>query len=151
MESPMTQTSPNRRCFEITKYISIYTYDIDYAGHVSNIAYFRWLEEMRFKLFEENFPMKGFVDQGLLPIIASSSIEYKRSVTLFDKPIGHMWLDEVRAASVLFKGEIRLNGEVTTIASHVGLFVSKETMRPVRLPREIADKYRELTQASSLK
>lgn len=143
----MTQISTARRCFEITKDISIYTYDIDYAGHVSNIAYFRWLEEMRFKLFEENFPMKGFVDQGLMPIIASSSIEYKRSITLFDKPIGYMWLEEVRPASVIFRGEIKLNGEVTTIASHVGLFVSRETMKPVRLPRVIADKYREWKQA----
>lgn len=146
MESVMTQTSTARRCFEITKNISIYTYDIDYAGHVSNIVYFRWLEEMRYQLFEENFPMKGFVDQGLMPIIASSSIEYKRSITLFDKPIGHMWLDEVRPASVVFRGEIKLNGEVTTVASHIGLFVNRQTMKPVRLPRLIADKYRSLTQ-----
>jgi len=35
------------RAFEISTPIAIRTYDIDFAGIVSNIVYLRWLEDMR--------------------------------------------------------------------------------------------------------
>lgn len=133
-----------KRCFEVTKPISIGTYDIDFAGHVSNIAYFRWLEDMRLKVFDQYFPLQGFMDQGLLPVLAGSSIEYRRAIRLFDKPICNMWIEEVRAASVIFQGEISVDGEITTVASHTGVFVSATSMKPVRVPRLIVDKYKEL-------
>jgi len=132
------------RCFEVTKPISISTYDIDFAGHVSNIVYLRWMEDMRLKVFDEHFPLKGFMDAGLLPVIAATSIEYKRAIRLFDKPVAHMWIKEVRAASVIFNGEIVLNGEVTTTAAHTGVFVSATSMKPVRTPKEIVEKFRQL-------
>lgn len=31
------------------------TYDIDVAGHVNNIVYVRWLEDMRNELFSQNY------------------------------------------------------------------------------------------------
>lgn len=133
-----------QRCFEITKQISIGTYDIDFAGHVSNLVYLRWMEDMRLQVFDQYFPLQGFMEQGLLPILTESSIQYKRAIKLFDKPIGHMFIKELRAASVIFQGEIELDGTITTIANHTGVFISAETQRPVRVPKIIKDKYREL-------
>src|SRR5579883_1030717 len=124
------QTLSGRRCFEVSKNISISTYDIDFAGHVSNISYFRWLEDMRLQIFDQFFPLKGFMDQGLLPILTKSSIEYKKAINLFDKPIGYMWIAELRAASVIFQGEIKVDGSLTTTASHTGVFISSQSLRP---------------------
>lgn len=132
------------RCFEVTKPISIGTYDIDFAGHVSNIVYLRWMEDMRLKIFDEYFPLKQFMEAGLLPVIAASSIEYKRAIRLFDKPVAHMWLKEVRAASVIFNGEIIVDGQVTTTAAHTGVFVSATSMKPVRTPKIIVERFEQL-------
>lgn len=126
----------------IQRPIKISTYDIDFAGHVSNITYLRWMEDLRLALFEDFFPLKGFMDEGLLPIITSTSIDYKKAVQLFDKPVGVMAITEVRPASVYFSGEIIVEGEVTTIASHVGAFIKQETNRPVRVPKIIAERFK---------
>jgi acyl-CoA thioester hydrolase len=142
MDKPMPSLTQNRR-FEVTKPISIGTYDIDFAGHVSNIVYFRWLEDMRLKVFDQYFPLKGFMDQGLLPVIAAHTIEYKRAIRLFDKPIAHMWIQEVRAASVIFHGEILVDDVVTTFATHTGVFINGTTMKPVRTPKIIAEQFRD--------
>lgn len=141
MDKLMPSLTKNR-CFEVTKPISIGTYDIDFAGHVSNIVYFRWLEDMRLRVFDEYFPLKDFMDQGLLPVIAAHTIEYKRAIRLFDKPVAHMWIEEVRAASVIFNGEIVVEDQVTTFATHTGVFINGTTMKPVRTPKVIVEKFK---------
>ncbi len=139
-------TSP-RRCFQIEKDISIGTYDIDFAGHVSNLVYLRWMEDMRLAVFEKQFPLKGFMDAGLLPVIVSTTIDYKRAIRLFDRPKGYMGIIDVRPASVLFSGEIQVDGQVATVASHVGAFIRQDNHKPVRVPKIIQEKF-ELERAS---
>lgn len=132
----------NGRWLEIQMNIRVRTYDIDSAGHASNIVYFRWLEDMRLQMFEEHFSLQSFIEQGFTPIIAASSIEYKRPIKLFDKPIGHMWLSEIRRASMKFQGEIYVGDQLMTRASHTGVFVDIETMRPRRIPDVVIQKFR---------
>lgn len=128
--------------------IKVRTYDIDSAGHVSNIVYFRWLEDLRLQLFEEHFSFQSFVEQGYTPIIAASSIEYKRSIKLFDHPVGHMYLREIRPASVIFHGEIYVGDVLTTTASHTGVFVDIETNKVKRTPKEIIEKFKQAREAA---
>ncbi|MBI2810003.1 MAG: acyl-CoA thioesterase [Candidatus Melainabacteria bacterium] len=123
--------------------IKVRTYDIDSAGHVSNIVYFRWLEDLRLQLFEEHFSFQSFVEQGYTPVIAASSIEYKRAIKLFDEPVGHMYLSEIRAASIKFYGEIYVGEQLTTRATHTGVFVDIDTMRPRRTPTALIEKFKQ--------
>lgn len=131
----------NGHSFETSMPVKVATYDIDYAGHVSNIVYFRWLEDLRLQLLEENFPLESLMAEGFMPILAASSIEYKKPVKLFDSPVGFMWIEKLGAASMHFRGEFRVNGEVTTVATHVGLFVDTQTQKPRRLPPIIVSKF----------
>lgn len=119
--------------------IPVVTYDIDFAGHVSNISYLRWFEQLRLLLFEKYYPLERVMEKGFLPIIASHVIEYKKAIKLFDKPRGHMWIEERGAARLKFRGEIVVNGEIATRAEHVGLFIDSTTMKPVRMPRDLAE------------
>lgn len=123
--------------------ISVATFDIDYAGHVSNISYFRWLESMRLRLLEEHFPLQELMDEGYMPVIAASEIKYKKSIKLFDKPVGHMWIESISAATMEFRCEIKVDGMITTVAGHTGLFVSPSTMKPTRLPPKLVQKFKE--------
>jgi len=129
------------RRFETKMTIRVATYDIDYANHVSNIVYFRWLEDLRLQLLEENFPLEELMSQGYMPVLASSSIEYKKAVRLFDRPVGHMWIERLGAASMYFVGEFLVDGQVTTKASHIGLFVDSKTQKPVKIPAQIVEKF----------
>ncbi len=129
------------RRFETKMAIRVATYDIDYANHVSNIVYFRWLEDLRLQLLEENFPLEELMSQGYMPVLASSSIEYKKAVKLFDRPVGHMWIERLGAASMYFVGEFLVDGQVTTKASHIGLFVDTVSQKPVKIPAQIVEKF----------
>lgn len=142
-------TLKKARPFEITRQISVSTYDIDYAGHVSNISYFRWLEDMRLQVLDEYCPMDTLMADGFMPILAGSQIQYKRAVKLFDKPVGHMWIGGITAATMTFNAEIEVEGEVYTIASHQGLFISAETQKPTRLPAKIVKLYKELVETKN--
>lgn len=114
--------------------ISVRTYEIDYAGHVSNVAYLYWLEDMRNMLFEKYFPLETFMKDGVGPVLASTFISYKRPIKLFDKPKALMWISEAGTASLTIECEITVNGEPATFARHVGVFVNLASGKPVRLP-----------------
>ncbi|HEY9713127.1 MAG TPA: thioesterase family protein [Chroococcales cyanobacterium] len=131
------------RALEIAVPIKVKTYDIDSAGHVSNIVYLRWMEDLRLELMERHFSYQSFIEAGYQPIIAATEIQYKRAVKLFDRPIGHMWIESLSAASMRFHGEIVVNGEVTTRAFHTGVFVDVTSGRPRRMPQVVIQKFRQ--------
>lgn len=133
------------RIFEITREIYIGTYDIDFAGHVSNIVYLRWLEDMRLMVFDKYFPLEQIMDEGkIYPVLASTKIEYKKPIKLFNKPIGTMWISRLGSCSMTFSGQIEVDGVICTTAEHVGVFVSQESAKPVRLPKIILDQHEKL-------
>jgi acyl-CoA thioester hydrolase len=119
--------------------IFVGTYDIDFAAHVSNIVYLRWFEALRLKIFEQYYPLEEVMAEGYLPIITSHFVEYKRAVKLFDAPRGYMWIDAISKARLIFKGEIRVGDDVATRATHEGIFVAKETMKPTKIPAKIIE------------
>lgn len=139
MTSCINKTKP----LLVTKPISVATYDIDFAGHVSNIAYLRWFEELRLQIFDQYYPLQPLMDDGYLPIISATKVEYKRAIKLFDKPEATMWIAAIGAASLTFRGEILLNGQVCTTAEHTGLFINASSQKPVRLPAGFVKLFRD--------
>jgi acyl-CoA thioester hydrolase len=138
----MSITPENRpRPLMIEMDIKVRTYDIDSAGHVSNINYLYWMEDMRLEVMERYFPMKPLLEQGFQPVIISTQIEYKRAIKLFDKPKGHMWVKSLGKASYTFEGEIYVNEQLTTHVLHVGAFIDTGSERPRRLPQEFIDQF----------
>jgi len=130
IEAPLQE----KKLLAVDMDIFVGTYDIDFAGHVSNIVYLRWFEALRLKIFEKYYPLKQLMDDGYLPIITSHFIEYKRAIKLFDSPRGYMWIDSISKARIKFRGEVRVDGELATQAVHEGIFLSSETMKPAKIP-----------------
>lgn len=135
----METAATNKRLLEVESEIFVGTYDIDFAGHVSNIVYLRWFEALRLQIFEKYYPLQELMGDGFVPIISAHYVEYKRAVNLFDKPTGHMWIESVQGVRVKFRGEVRVNGEIATLAEHTGVFVAKESMKPVKIPQKIIE------------
>lgn len=126
--------------------IPVRTYDIDYAGHVSNIAYLRWFEDMRSMLFEKYFPLQSFMEEGKTPVIVSHFVQYKRPIRLFDKPRAVMWISEIGAAKMVLKAEIRVDEILMTTVEHVGVFIDIGTARPIRMPQKCLKLFQEAAQ-----
>jgi acyl-CoA thioester hydrolase len=122
--------------------IRVGTYDIDFAAHVSNISYLRWLEDMRGMLFDKYFPLKNFLAEDKTPVLSSTHIQYRRPIKLFDKPHGVMWISKVGLASLTILAEFYVDGELTTSVEHVGVFIDLKTGKAIRMPKIIVDAFK---------
>ncbi len=115
--------------------IFVSTYDIDFAGHVSNTVYLRWLEDMRLKMFDMYCPLQNFLADGMTPVLVSTEIHYKKAIRLFEKPVGKMWVSDRSMTTLTIQAEIYVDDSLCTMAEHVGVFVDMAKMKPIRMPK----------------
>ena len=123
--------------------LPVKTYDIDFAGIVSNIVYIRWLEDLRLKIFESYLPLQSLMKQGYCPVIHSTAIEYKKALRVFDRPIGKMWMSQLGRLKCTLQAEIYLCDQLVTSATQTGLFINLATMRPMAVPAELKALYQQ--------
>ena len=126
---------------EISQNLSIKTYDIDFAGIVSNIVYIRWLEDLRLKMLEVYQPLEQLMAKKYCPVVNSTEIKYKKALKIFDRPKGKMWMSRLGRLRCTLQAEIYLNDEIVTSATQTGFFINLETMRPIAIPQEIKEIY----------
>lgn len=119
------------------------TYDIDFAGHVSNIVYIRWLEDLRLSLLDTYLPLNTLMEKGIAPVVMRTTIDYKKPVKLFDKPIGKMWAGEIGNVRGILVAEFSVNGVIVATAEQIGIFVRIESGRPVASPEELRRHFEE--------
>lgn len=127
----------NQKPLEVTLEFPVKTYDIDFAGIVSNIVYLRWLEDLRLEMLEAYLPLEQLMARGSCPIINSTQIQYKKALKMCDRPVGKMWLAELSKLRCTLQAQICLNNQIVTTATQVGFFVNLETMRPMPIPQEL--------------
>lgn len=123
---------------EIRHSFKVMTYEIDFAGVVSNLVYIRWLEDLRNLFAEQAIPLGDMFKRGQAPVLARTEIDYLLPVRFPDVVDARMWLAEAARARFVLSAEFasRDSGQVTARARQTGVFVSIETGRPVPLPDE---------------
>ena len=131
----------NKQQLEVTLDLPIKTYDIDFAGIVSNLVYLRWLEDLRLAMLTTYSPLEQLMKQGYCPIIDSSQIEYKKALRMFDRPVGKMWMAKLGKLRCTLQAEIHLDNQMVTTATQTGFFINLETMRPMPIPRDVREIY----------
>ncbi len=117
----------------------IYTYHIDFAGHVSNIVYIQWMEIGRLKLLEEaGMPAHEIMEKSrILPSLAATSIQYKKQLFLGETVHIELWLSQLRNVSAVMEFRFYNNGqELTASGQQKALFLNMEDRRPHRLAPE---------------
>jgi len=122
--------------------IPVRTYDIDSIGHVSNIVYIRWLEDLRLELFDKHFGFVSVVQAGWSIVLMGTQIEYKRAIKLTDSVQAKMWISSLGKATIDLSAEFFANGIMTTTASHNAVFVDLKTAKPIRVPQIVLDRCR---------
>ena len=118
--------------------LEVYSFHMDFIGHVNNIVYIQWMEIGRTKLLEAvGMPTHEIFQQGFTPVLVQTNIVYKLPLYLGERVQIEMWLSELRNASAVMQFRF-YNGQGTLAAEgwQKGLFVERETMRPRRLRPE---------------
>ncbi|NOX16752.1 MAG: acyl-CoA thioesterase [Chlorobi bacterium] len=118
--------------------LEVYTFQIDFAHHVSNIVYIQWLEIGRLKLLEEiGLPADEAAKRGITPILVNTNIRYKQPIYFGDNVRMEVWVGEMKAASAVMEFRIYKNGDALAAeAQQTGLFINLETKKPYRITKE---------------
>lgn len=113
----------------------VYTFHIDFNGHVSNIVYVEWMEIARNRLLEAiGLPVHRIMEIGFAPVLIETQITYKNPVHLGDTVTVEIWLAEVTPlyARMVIK-MTRSDGALAALGTQRGVFVRMDTGKPRRL------------------
>ncbi len=126
--------------------LPIRTYDIDFAGIVSNIVYVRWLEDLRLTMLAQYYmPLSELLLTGIAPILTNTEINYQRQLTIHDRAIGKMWIEELSALRCILAGEFLNATHSAAQAKQTVLFIDLNNRRPVRIPVDFMNIFQALT------
>jgi acyl-CoA thioester hydrolase len=106
-------------------------YNIDASGHVNNAVYINWLEDLRDELFEKIIPINELISKGLYLVVASTIIEYKKPIFLFDKPEGTMRVDKYTRGIWYLSAEIELEGKIAAKVKQKCVLFDRETKKMI--------------------
>ncbi|MDH4198900.1 MAG: acyl-CoA thioesterase [Spirochaetia bacterium] len=121
----------------------IYTFDIDFNSHVSNIVYIRWMEIGRLKLLDAvGMEINKIIQQGFGPVLMETSISYKKPLLLSDKVKVELWVSELGKASAWL--QFRFYNQMEELAAsgaQRGLFIDFVSGKPRRISDEERSKF----------
>jgi acyl-CoA thioester hydrolase len=117
--------------------LRIQTYDIDFAGIVSNIVFVRWLEDLRLGLMEQAYPLIRALAEDVAPILLATRIRYRRPVTIADRLIGRMRVAALGRVRWQLTAEFTVGAAIHVAAEQEGLFMRLSTRRPIAIPEPI--------------
>ena len=116
----------------------VYTYQIDYVGHMSNIVYIEWMEIGRTKLLEYiGLPLNKLEELGIAPVLVNTEITYKKPLYIYDEAKIELWVSKLNNASAIMSFNFyNSKNELAAIGKQIGLFINLTTKKPHRLGPE---------------
>lgn len=121
--------------------LPIRTYDIDFAGIVSNIVYVRWLEDLRLAMMEEAYSLPQAVADDVAPILLETHVTYEHPLTLQDRPVGRIWATAMSGVRWSIAAEILVGTTIHARAEQTGIFIRLSTRRPVPPPAPLVARF----------
>jgi acyl-CoA thioester hydrolase len=117
--------------------LRVQTFDIDFAGVVSNIVFIRWLEDLRLGLMERAYPLIQALAEDVAPMLLATRITYRRPVTIADPLVGRIWVAALGRVRWRLAAEFAVGATIHAEAEQEGLFMRLSTRRPIAIPEPI--------------
>jgi acyl-CoA thioester hydrolase len=136
--------------FETSINLEVKTYDIDFAGVVSNIVYIKWIEDFRLAMLATHYPLQNQLEKDIAPAILQTKIDYKKSIRLFERVSGRIWISNIQKIKWFIQAEIYGQDKVAAVVEQSGIFVSLSRGRPVSIPDDLLQKYLEFKQVNQI-
>jgi acyl-CoA thioester hydrolase len=115
--------------------LPVHTFQVDFGGVVSNTVYVQWMEIGRNALLGAvRLPIERAWEQGIVPVLVHTSIDYKRPFRLAETVHAEVWISELKNTSAVMQHRFRgADGTLRATGEQVGLFVDRHTLKPHRL------------------
>ncbi len=117
--------------------IRVMTYEVDFAGVVSNQVYHRWLEDLRMDLISRYMDLRELLKAGSVPVLAHTEIDFKRPLKLLDDVKGVMWVEELEGPKWSLRAQFKKGDTVCAEAKQWGVFVETSSFRVVDAPAQL--------------
>jgi acyl-CoA thioester hydrolase len=117
--------------------LRVQTYDIDFAGIVSNIVFVRWLEDLRLGLLDLAYPLLQALAEDVAPILLATRISYRWPVTIADPVVGRIRVAGLSRVRWRLAAEFTVGTKIHAEAEQEGLFMRLSTRRPIAIPAPI--------------
>ncbi len=114
--------------------------DIDALGHVSNVAYLRWVQDVALAHSSAlGWSFERYVSLGMFFVVRRHEIDYLRPALEGDRVELRTWVDGWTAATSLRRTRIVRASDDVELATAVTTWamVSAQGGRPCRIPREL--------------
>jgi len=118
--------------------------DIDALGHVNNISYVRWIQDIAGAHSSAvGLDFASYGRMGGIFVVTRHEIDYLRPVLRGDVVEACTWVGSVMAAKCVRHTELRRRGadDVVAKAHTVWGFVDVKTGRPTRIPGEVKEAF----------
>jgi acyl-CoA thioester hydrolase len=126
------------RIYDLT--IDVTDGDIDALGHVSNIAYVRWIQDAAVAHSTAvGLDFDSYRRLGAVFVVRRHEIDYLRPVLRSDRVEARTWIDTAMAAKCTRVTELRRasDGGLAAKALTTWGFIDAVTGRPTRIPSEL--------------
>ena len=121
--------------------LAVRTYDIDFAGIVSNIVFIRWLEDLRLELMDAAYPLTRALNDDVAPILLKTEIRYRRPVMIADPLVGRIRVKDMTRVRWRLAAEFAVGDTLCAEAEQEGLFMRLSTRRPIAIPEPLRRRY----------
>jgi acyl-CoA thioester hydrolase len=112
--------------------------DIDELGHVSNVVYLRWIQDVAMAHSRSlGWDYDRYRTLGAIFMVRRHEIDYVAQVTLGQELRAETWVDSWRAASCIRKTELLRNGKVVARAATTWAMIGLASGWPQRIPEEL--------------
>lgn len=118
--------------------------DIDELGHVSNIAYVRWIQEVAVAHSAAvGLPMEHYLERGAVFVVRKHEVEYLRPAFADETIVLSTHVDSFRGAQSLRITTITREADnvVLTRAQSTWVFMNFKTGRPSRIPKDVQEAF----------
>jgi acyl-CoA thioester hydrolase len=129
------------KSFGVETGIEVKSYDIDIVGHVNNIVYIRWMEDLRLKILEHYLPYDRLMEQGISPVLLRTEIDYRKAVNMFEPVVGKAWISGFEGIRMHIQFEFEVDGVVRAAGRQIGVFFNLDRQKPVRPPRDFLKRF----------
>ena len=130
--------------------VAVQSADIDVMGHVNNIVYLHWVQEVATFHWRS---LASIDDQkAVLWVVSRHEIDYKRPALLGDEVLLRTWVGNVKGVTYERHTHIQraCDEEVLAVARTLWIPVNAQTRRPQRLSAALRAQFSEDSGSSAL-
>ena len=106
--------------------------DLDVMGHVNNTVYFSYLEMTRVHYFRQLLSVNWDWDRNGV-LLAKNTMDYLKSVTLYDEPEIHMYTIAIGTKSFTLGYDLHVNGELVAQAQTVLVAFDRHENKTIKI------------------